>query len=162
MRLMVKRKIYYLPGQGGSVHEGLGKALIERGFEVVGRELRGDFQRLQFAEKIELVAGDLNTHCQCDESLIIANSMGAYLFLHAQLGLPPVTGKVLLLSPIVGAFSNEGIGIGFVPPRSKRLMESAERGCFPAPLNWTIHVGSEDWQCNPEVVTSFGQKTGIA
>lgn len=157
----MSKKIYYLPGMGGSLLEGLGQALVEAGCNVFGRELRGDFAKLSFPEKVATVVEDL----RCLESegfpRVIANSFGAYLFLHAQTELTAYSGKVLLLSPIVGAFSNEGVGIGFIPPRSKRLLEIAKSGSYPAPKHCEIHVGSEDWQCNPNNVSKFGELAGI-
>ena len=98
--------IYYLPGHGGRLTSGLGQALVDRGYEVVGRETVGDFARLSFQEQIELVAQDLKTDFWYEDSRVIANSYGAYLFLHAQTMLPAYVGKVLLLSPIVGEFSS--------------------------------------------------------
>lgn len=32
----------------------------------------------------------------------------------------------------------------------------------PAPMRYDIHVGSEDWQSQPAVVTEFGKLTGVA
>ena len=39
-----KNVIYYLPGHGGRITNGLGQALVRRGYEVVGRETVGDFK----------------------------------------------------------------------------------------------------------------------
>ena len=83
---------------------------------------------------------------------VIANSFGAYLFLHAQTLLPPFIGRVLLLSPIVGEFSEEGASIGFIPPRSHRLLKLAQSGAYPTPMHCEIHVGAQDWQSNPDNV----------
>lgn len=83
---------------------------------------------------------------------MIANSFGAYLFLHAQALLPPFIGRVLLLSPIVGEFSEEGASVGFIPPRSVRLLKLAQSGSYPTPLHCEIHVGAQDWQSNPDNV----------
>lgn len=136
-------------------------ALLKMGCELVGRELRGHFTRYTFSEKVALIAEDLQMLEKDGVPRVIANSMGAYLYLHAQAEMPAYSGKVLLLSPIVGAFSNEEIGIGFVPPKSKRLFEIAKAGLYPAPKRCEIHVGSEDWQCNPMNVSAFGSLTGI-
>lgn len=153
--------VYYLTGMGGSLTHGLGQALIEAGCDVFGRELQGDFRKLPFAEKVATVVKDLRWLEKESSPRVIANSFGAYVFLHAQAELPAYSGRVLLLSPIVGAFTNEGVGIGFVPPRAKRLYEIAQNGGYPAPKNCEIHVGSEDWQCNPVNVTKFGELAGI-
>jgi hypothetical protein len=95
-------QLYYLPGRGGRLETGLGEALTALGLAVSGRETVGDFARLSFQEQIELVAQDLKTDFWHEDSRVIANSYGAYLFLHAQTLLPAYVGKVLLLSPIVG------------------------------------------------------------
>jgi hypothetical protein len=153
--------IYYLTGQGGQLAEGLGAALANCGLEVVGRESYGDFRRRPFDEKVSIITEDLVTSHWTNQSRVIANSFGAYLFLHAQSVLPPYPGKVLLLSPILGEFGDENTGTYFVPPRASKLMELADQGSFPTPMNCEIHVGSEDWQSNPDAVLTFGRLVGI-
>ena len=64
---------------------------------------------------------------------------------------------MLLLSPIIGEFSNEDIRMGFIPPYSKRLFELASSGSYPRLKQCEIHVGSEDWQSNPQNVTAFAE-----
>ena len=144
--------VYYLPGHGGRLSKGLGEGLMDRGFDICGRETVGEFRALRFADQVELVAEDLRTECWHPHAQVIANSFGAYLFLHAQALLPPFIGKVLLLSPIVGEFSEEGASIGFIPPRSDRLLRLAQSGAYPTPMHCEIHVGARDWQSNPDHV----------
>ena len=69
----------------------------------------------------------------------------------------------MLLSPIVGEFENqdEERPMNFLPPRSTRLMELAESGLYPSPQHCEMHVGSEDWQANPDNVSKFGELGGI-
>ncbi len=153
--------VYYLPGAGGEQRTGLGEAILRRGFDVMGRETRGDFQRLEFQEKIDLVAQDLSAPFWRPDALVVCNSFGCYLFFHAQADLDPFRGRLLLLSPIFGHFINEALHRGYVPPRSTRLKEPVEAGRFPAPINAEIHVGSEDWQSHPRPVSEFGRATGI-
>jgi len=153
-------QIYYLPGRGGRLLTGLGEALISRSLRVSGRETLGEFVHLSFQEQIELVAQDLTDHFWHEDARVAANSFGAYLFLHAQTLMPPYIGKVLLLSPIVGEFSNGETGIHFVPPRSRRLMELVKEGRYPIPKQCEIHVGELDWQSNPENVTELGKLMG--
>lgn len=38
--------VYYLPGHGGLISTGLGQALLDRGYDVTGRETVGDFKAL--------------------------------------------------------------------------------------------------------------------
>ena len=156
--------IYYLTGMGGTLHTGLGKAILDRGFDVTGRQLSGEFRNISFQEQIDTVCNDLKEHFWSADARVICNSFGAYIALHsfAQLATPYI-GKVLLLSPIVGEFENqdEDKPMTFLPPRSTRLMELAESGSYPTPIHCEIHVGSEDWQANPDNVSKFGQLVGI-
>lgn len=147
--------IYYLPGRGGHLKTGLGEALLSRGLNVSGRETLGDFAKLSFPEQIEHVAQDLKTHFWHEDAMVVANSFGAYLFLHAQTLMAPFPGRVLLLSPIVGEFSNSESKTFFVPPRARQLMERVQTGLYHAPKHCEIHVGEHDWQSNPDHVQAL-------
>jgi hypothetical protein len=146
---------------GGRLETGLGQALRAKGFDVTGRELVGEFRQLSFNEQVDVVASDLQSSFWNPEARVIANSFGAYLFLHAQAKLQPFIGKVILLSPIVGEFENQETAMNFIPPRSEQLLELAKAGSYPASLNCEIHVGAEDWQSNPTNVEMFGSLTGL-
>jgi len=158
---MVK-SVYYLPGHGGSLNTGLGDGLLNRGFDVSGRETIGEFKQLRFMGQAQLIATDLSTRHWHDDARVVANSYGAYLFLHAQSLMKPFVGKVLLLSPIVGQFSDdENSGLGFIPPYADRLLELAESGTYPVPKHCEIHVGELDWQSNPTNVTKLAGHLGL-
>jgi len=154
--------VYYLTGMGGRLDSGLGQGLLSRGLEISGRELVGEFRKLDFQDQIDYIADDLKSNHWSEEAHVIANSFGAYLFLHAQAQLPPYIGKVILLSPIVGEFGNEQTRMNFIPPRAERLFDLAKSGSYPAPKQCEIHVGSEDWQSNPTNVSAFGSMLGIS
>ena len=158
---VTKRNVYYLPGMGGRLDTGLGLALLNRGFNLQGRELTGEFRKLDFGQQIDCVVSDLQSIELEDGGRVIANSFGAYLLLHALAQMPPFTGKVLLLSPIVGQLSNAATQMGFVPPLADRLGEIARAGAFPVPKQCEIHVGADDWQSNPANVTKFGSMVDI-
>ncbi|MFO0115532.1 MAG: hypothetical protein ACK53F_11170 [Betaproteobacteria bacterium] len=82
--------------------------------------------------------------------------------LHAQTLMKPYVGKVLLLSPIVGQFSDdESSGLGFIPPRADRLAMLAESGAYPVPMQCEIHVGEFDWQSNPANVSHLASLLGL-
>jgi hypothetical protein len=51
--------IYCLPGWAGHLSTGLGKALMDRGFDVTGRETRDNFKTLSFTDQVETVKEDL-------------------------------------------------------------------------------------------------------
>jgi pimeloyl-ACP methyl ester carboxylesterase len=119
----------------------------------------GDFKKLSFQEQVDIIAGDLQGSLWHPEARVVANSYGGYLFLHAQLQMPSYIGRVLLLSPILGAFENEERGQFFVPPRADRILETVRNGRFHIPRCVEIHVGSEDWQSNPTDIKLFGKLT---
>ena len=48
------------------------------------------------------------------------------------------------------------------PPRVKRLFELASSGSYPRLKQFEIHVGSEDWQSNPQNVIAFADLLDIA
>ena len=87
--------IYYLPGHGGRITNGLGQALVARGYEVVGRETVGDFKKLDFNDQVTTIANDIKEHFWREDAKIVANSFGGYLLLHALSKLDPYIGKVL-------------------------------------------------------------------
>lgn len=156
------KTVYYLTGMNGRLSTGLGEALLSRGVDVTGRELVDDFRRSDFQFQIDTVCDDLESHFSSKDSFVVANSFGAYLFLHAQAKLSKTyEANVLLLSPIVGEFANEETLMNFIPPRSTYLSEVAEQGNFPKLTNCEIHVGSEDWQSNPNNVKTFADLVGI-
>ena len=155
--------VYYLPGWGGLLSTGLGQALLERGYDVTGRETVGDFKSLGFAGQVETVASDLREHFWREDAHVICNSFGGYLFLHAQALIgEPYIGNVILLAPIVGEFvqDDEARPMNFIPPQAEKLLELAKAHRFPLPLNCEIHVGSEDWQSHPNAV-AFGEMVGM-
>lgn len=155
------KTIYYLPGNGGRLHAGLGEGLLSRGWEVTGRATVDEFRRFRFDDQVATVAEDLQTHFWSPNARIVGNSFGAYLFLHAQAQLPSFPGKVLLLSPIVGSFDYEPSSQTIMPPRSDHLQILAQAGKFPAPRQCEIHLGADDWQSVPTSVQAFGELTGI-
>lgn len=158
---MLNRLVYYLPGWGGRLSSGLGQALLDRGFDVTGRETRGEFKDLTFTDQVETVKEDILNKFWTEDSQVIANSFGAYLFLHAQASLKPYPGKVLLLSPIVGGFTDDETGRFFSPPQEHKLLKLAQAHQFPLMRNCEVHTGSEDWQSHPDAVAKFFGLLGV-
>jgi len=161
MSVLENSTIYYLPGHGGQLATGLGQGLMDRGFDVTGRETRGDFRTLPFDEQVQTIMDDLQGHFWDEHAQVVCNSFGSYLFLHAQAQMPSFPGRVLLLSPIVGEFTSDQTRTTFSPPRPRKLKELAETGKFNLPTHCEIHVGEKDWQSIPANVQAFGRLTGI-
>ena len=157
----MKKTVYYLPGMGGRLHTGLGRGIHDRNYKIVGRETLGEFQKLAFQDKIDIVKNDLVEHFWYPDAKVVVNSFGAYWFLHAQLTMDPYPGQVLILSPIIGGSNYDEKMMRFYPPRADFLVQAASEGTYPVPLDAQIHVGSEDWQSGPEGVVVFGSAVGI-
>ena len=155
------KTIYYLPGNGGRLDTGLGAELLRRGAVLEGREHVGVFRHFTFEEKITLIVSDLQTHHWHQDALVIANSIGAYLFLHAQSMLPAFVGKVVLFSPIIGEAIDPATNRVYVPPRAGKLQQYIAAGKFNVPIDCEIHVGEWDWQANPDVVLNLAKSVGI-
>ncbi len=157
----MSKVIYYLPGHGGRLDSALGTELMARGFDIAGRTTHGEFKLLSFSDQVKTIANDLESGFWYKDSVVIANSFGAYLFLHAQALLPPFIGKVLLLSPIVGEFTNDEKMMSFIPPKSDEIRSLINSGNYPTPLNIEMHVGSEDWQSNPQNVEAVANQLQV-
>ena len=158
---IARREIYYLPGMGGRLDQGLGQGLLKRGHSLMGRETVGDFKRLRFGDQLEEVKSDLLGRFWHPDGLVIANSYGGYLFLHAQLDLAPFPGRVLLLSPVIGQAFNARLGVRFFHPRADLLSKVSLEGGFPCPANIEVHVGADDWQAGPQALMDFCAALGI-
>ncbi|MFN4037923.1 MAG: hypothetical protein ACK4IB_01185 [Erythrobacter sp.] len=153
--------IYCLPGRGGRLDQGLWLEIHRRGLSLAGRQTVGEFERLSFSDQVQIIADDLRSAFWHEEALVIANSYGSYLFLHAQSLIPSFPGRVLLLSPVVGGVTSPQTGVHFSPPCADRLLKLAEAGDFNAPRSCEIHVGELDWQCPPALVCKFAELVGI-
>jgi hypothetical protein len=60
---------------GGTLHTGLGRAILDRGFDVTGRQLSGEFRNLSFQEQIDTVCNDLKDNFWNEDARVICNSL---------------------------------------------------------------------------------------
>jgi hypothetical protein len=156
--------IYYMPGRGGRLNQGLGLELSSRGYGLMGREIDGPgprnqsnpFASLSFQQQVQAIQHDLKTHFWKPEALVIANSFGAYLIAHSILQLGKFPGKCLFLSPVLGAVKTTGML--FKPPKSSVLKEAIDTGSFPS-IILDIVVGSRDEHFVLEVAEKLDQLT---
>jgi len=153
-------RIYYLTGRGGQLNEGLGEALLAKGYKLSGREMTGTFAQLPFQNQLDLITKDLQDSFWHKDAKVVAVSYGAYLLLHALAELAPYVGSILLLSPVLGGVTNGSTMRYFSPPRSNKLMTLIEENAFPIPHKIEIHVGDNDWQSPHERCTQFSKAVG--
>jgi hypothetical protein len=142
-------KVYLMPGRGDKLNEFIGSSLVEMGIEVYGREILSDFARLHFPQQIEIIKNDLKSQFWTDDSILMGDSYGAYLLLHALVELAPFPGRILLFSPVLGKAIDKKNLFSSSPPRSKKLLQLAEQQKFPIPRYLEIHTGAKDNGCDP-------------
>lgn len=142
--MVINDTIYYLTGRGGELDKGLGKALLDRGFNIKGREMSGTFDTLAIQDQIDAITQDLQADFWHKDAKVIAVSYGAYLLLQTLSELEPYQGSILLLSPVTGSVT-ESMRY-FSPPRPNKLIEMMEGKSFPKPNAIEIHLGDDDWQ----------------
>ena len=153
-------RIYYLTGRGGQLNEGLGEALLAKGYKLSGREMTGTFAQLPFQNQLDLITKDLQDSFWHKDAKVVAVSYGAYLLLHALAELAPYVGSILLLSPVLGGVTNGSTMRYFSPPRADKLMRLVEEGNFPVPNDIEIHVGGSDWQSPYQRAEQFAEAVG--
>ena len=156
--------IYYVPGRGGRLNQGLGLELSSRGYDLMGREIAGPgprdqsnpFASLSFQQQVQVIQHDLKAHFWTPEALVIGNSFGAYLIAHSILQLGKFPGKCLFLSPVLGAVKTTDML--FKPPKSSALKDAIENRSFPS-IILDIIVGSRDEHFVVEVAEKLDQLT---
>ena len=144
------KKVYLLPGRKGKLDGFIGTLLLNRGYDVYGREIDGAFEKLKISKQIELIQNDLKDNFWNEKSIVIGSSYGAYLFLHSIMDFEKIPIKVLLFSPVLGksrALPNRPI---ISPPRAKKLLEYRINNRFPQ-IDIDVHTGIDDEICDPKL-----------
>lgn len=141
-----QRPVFYITGRGGSLTGGFSAALEERLIDFTGREINGDFLKLEHPEQVELIVQDLTHNL---DKAIIASSYGAYLVLSALAQYEISLGDVFLTSPITGRSTLEGT---YFKPAGANVVETAIANCeFKGSItNLAVIVGELDRQADPE------------
>jgi pimeloyl-ACP methyl ester carboxylesterase len=152
---MEEKRLYFMPGRGERLTEGLGRIIRSSGYAVSGREILSDFASLRFAEQLALIRSDLQPAFWHQDGVLVGHSYGAYLLLHTLADMDAYPGKVLLFSPVLGAAVAKGGFFGSRPPRAERLIKLAESCEFPAPRYLEIHTGAEDNGCDAAIALHF-------
>lgn len=81
MDITAMETVYYLPGAGGRLATGQGQALMDRGFNVIGRETRDEFRKLGFADQLQIIRADLQSHFRHEQARVVRK------FVHIKSGL---------------------------------------------------------------------------
>lgn len=152
---MSNEQVYILPGRGEKFGTGLALLIYRAGYEIHGHEISGAFARLRFSEQLALISCDLQATSWNADAKLVARSYGAYLLLNTLAEMNPFPGRILLLSPVLGAaVANNGFFVSR-PPRAERFATLVESGDFPSPSYLEIHTGAEDNGCDPLLAKRF-------
>jgi hypothetical protein len=157
---MQDQRLYFIPGRGANLDEGLGRLMASMGYAIHGREIILDFSRLGFSAQLALIRSDLQPAFWHSDALLVGRSYGAYLLLHTLADMEPFPGKVFLCSPVLGAAIAKNGFYGSRPPRAEKLVKLAESNGFPAPRYMEIHTGAEDNGCDPLLAGRFAAPVG--
>ena len=145
--------MFYITGAGGDHRSGLGAHLASLGTAYGGLSLSGAFIRYPFEEKLNVIRGVL-AQIDIPEAAIIANSMGAYYLLHSLVDQPPFQGRVLLLSPVLGAATN---GLNYSrPPMAAKFAKAVSGGRLAKPHWLEIATGVNDTTCDYRLAEQVG------
>lgn len=151
-------KVYLIPGRNEKLSGFFGDTVSHMGFDVYGREILPPFSQLQFGEQLAIIKNDLKSLFWYAGAKLIGYSYGGYLLLHSLAELEPFPGKILLLSPVLGAAMSKDKKYSSFPPRFKKLSQLAENGGFPPPCYLELHTGAEDDGCDPDLANRICSK----
>ena len=90
---MLQQTIYYLPGRGGLMTQGLGAELTRRELSVIGRETVGAFRDLTFQEQIDVIADDLKNQFWFPQAQVLAMSFGPIFSFMRRRNCRPILGQ---------------------------------------------------------------------
>lgn len=128
---------------------------MKTGCDVYGREIVPLFSHLGFSRQIQLIQSDIITGFMNEYAILVADSYGAYLLLHALAELVPHPGRILMFSPVLGEGISSQRNFGVRPPRSKQLMRLVSEMKYPVPGKLEIHTGADDNGCDPKLAEYF-------
>ena len=140
-------KIRYITGRGGDALGGLSAylATLSENFDALA--IDPSFLSADFLEQIEVV----REFCAEEGAYIIANSYGAYLFLHSLIARAPLRASALLLSPVLGRVNSEKRMLISRPPGEKRFNRAVSDGSFGLPAVTRIVTGEDDAVCDSQL-----------
>lgn len=149
--------IRYITGRGGDALGGLSAHLgtLSENFDALA--IDPSFLSADFPEQVE----DVREFCAEDGAYIIANSYGAYLFLHSLIGRAPLQARALLLSPVLGRVNSEKRMLISRPPGEKRFKRAVSDGSFGLPTDTRIVTGEDDEVCDSHQAAYISSQLNI-
>ena len=150
-------KIRYITGRGGDALGGLSAYLATLCENFDALAIDPSFLSADFLEQIEVV----REFCAEEGAYIIANSYGAYLFLHSLIGKTPLQASALLLSPVLGRVNSEKRMLISRPPGEKRFKRAVSDGSLGLPSVTRIVTGEDDEVCDSQLAAHISSQLNI-
>ena len=149
--------IRYITGRGGSGFGGLSAylATLDDDYDVL--PIDPEFLQQDIQGQVDSTREFINL----ESGNVIANSYGAYLLLLALVDQPPLSVRVLLLSPVLGRAISEERMLFSRPPREKTLHQAIAGQRLGMPDHLEIVTGAEDEICDPALAWQVGEQLGI-
>lgn len=152
-------EVLYITGRGGSLNKGLAAYLASsvKGFEGIAVDTQ--FLKRRPLEQVEFIRQKM---AEDPTRLVIANSYGAYLVLHALAQIEGFTPEnVLLLSPLLGVGRSQGGFYMNIPPLLSRLEEAFKNSEVMKPKTIKFLVGELDKQISTSQVSFLDKYFGL-
>jgi hypothetical protein len=140
-------RVIYISGRNGDASTGLGGWIKERRPDRIGLSINSKFLALDYDRQASTVS-NLVKEFDNPDTLIVANSYGAYLLLQAILEIGDIASRVLLLSPVMGRGMLKSAMFMSRPPNERKIIEAEEKGSVIAGLRVSVHVGEHDDSVN--------------
>ena len=151
-------KIKYITGRGGNAKSGLSVYLETLTDDYSVLAVDPVFLRQGFYEQVSAI----RDFCTVDEGNIIANSFGAYLLLQSLIDQPPLTSRVMLLSPVLGRVTSEERMLISNPPGEKTLKAALKEDRMGLPSYLEILTGEDDDICDVSLARSTANRLGAS
>jgi hypothetical protein len=157
IRMKLNQRLIYITGSGGDANKGLGAYLKSLDVNRIGLSVNSIFLSLPFEQQISTIH-DLLHRFDGPNTIIIANSYGAYLLTSALIDQPSIASQVLLLSPALGLTLVEEEMFYSRPPNQRLWSEALEQGRIAKPSYLVVCSGELDaGSCSPTMVRKFSE-----
>ena len=154
---MAGSRVIYITGKGGDANQGLGAYLKTLDANRIGLSINSQFLKLSHDEQVGVVSKLIGDFDSAD-TLIVANSYGAYLLLQVMLVLGSLKSRVIFLSPVMGRGMLKSAMFMSRPPGERQVVEAEKRGGFLSGMRVAVHVGEHDDSVN---ICDISKRLGI-
>ena len=152
------KSVVYISGRGGDAGSGLGAFLKDRVERFSGLSIDSELLKLPFDRQVASVA---DFTFKLGTGPVVANSYGAYLFVHSLIDAREFPRRVLLFSPLLGSSLKKDKMFFSRPPGLGTLEKALLEKRVTKPTYLEIQTGADDDVCCPELAGRVGRILGV-